>query len=90
MLDVGAGGLRDPQPVQCEQGDQRMLGRRAEPGGHEQRAELVAVQGGGVWLVVQAWPADVGGRGVLEEFFLHRVAVEPGDSAQLPGDGGAD
>ena len=27
VLDVGAGGLRDPQPVQGEQGDQRMLCR---------------------------------------------------------------
>ena len=33
MLDAGAGGLGDPQPVQGEQRDQRMLGRRAEPGG---------------------------------------------------------
>jgi hypothetical protein len=45
MLDAGAGRLRYPQPVQREQGDQRMLGRRAEPGGDQQGAELVAVQG---------------------------------------------
>ncbi|MGH3289095.1 MAG: hypothetical protein ACRDPD_31220 [Streptosporangiaceae bacterium] len=32
VLDVGAGGLGDPQPVQREQGDQRVLGRRAKPG----------------------------------------------------------
>ena len=31
LLDVGAGGLGDSQPVQREQGDQRMLGRRASP-----------------------------------------------------------
>jgi hypothetical protein len=31
LPDVGAGGLRDPQPVQREQGDQRMLGRRPQP-----------------------------------------------------------
>jgi hypothetical protein len=42
MLDIGAGSFGDPQPVQREQGDQRMLGRRAEPGGDQQRAELVA------------------------------------------------
>ena len=48
VLDVGAGGLRDPQPVQREQRDQRVLGRRAEPGGDQQRAELVAVQRDGV------------------------------------------
>ncbi len=46
VLDVGAGGLRHPQPVQREQGNQRMLKRRAEPGGDKQGAQLVAVQGG--------------------------------------------
>ena len=40
-------------------------------------------------LVVQPGPADVRGRGVLQEFFFDRVAVEPGDGAQPPGDGGA-
>jgi hypothetical protein len=43
MLDIGPSGLRDPQPVQREQRDQRMLDRRTEPGGNQQRAELVAV-----------------------------------------------
>jgi hypothetical protein len=43
VLDVGAGGFGDPQPVQREQGDQRMLCRRPEPGGDQQGAELVAV-----------------------------------------------
>jgi hypothetical protein len=65
LLDVSAGGLRDPQPVQREQRDQRMLERRPEPGGHQQRSHLVAVQGGGVGLVIQAGPPDVGGRGVV-------------------------
>ena len=31
VLDIGAGGLRYPQPVQREQRDQRVLERRAEP-----------------------------------------------------------
>jgi hypothetical protein len=31
VLDVSAGGLRYPEPVQREQGDQRMIGRRPEP-----------------------------------------------------------
>jgi hypothetical protein len=66
-----------------------MLGRRAEPGGDQQCAELVAVQRGRVRLVIQPGTADVGGRGVLEELFLDRVPVEPGDGAQPPGDGGA-
>ena len=48
VLDVGAGGLGDPQPVQREQGDQRMLGLWAEPGGDQERAEFVAVQRDGM------------------------------------------
>jgi hypothetical protein len=41
VLDIGAGSLGDPQAVERKQGDQRMLCRRAEPGGHQQGAELV-------------------------------------------------
>ena len=63
VLDISAGGLRYPQPVQREQRDQRMLGRRAEPGGHQQRAQFVAVQGGGMGLVIQPRPPDMRGRG---------------------------
>jgi hypothetical protein len=51
VLDVSANGLGDPQPVQREQRDQRMLEPRPEPGGYQQRAELVAVQGGGMRTV---------------------------------------
>ena len=61
LLDVGAGGLGDPQPVQREQRDQRMLTRRTEPGGDQQGAELVAVQDDGVGLVVHSRTANVGG-----------------------------
>jgi hypothetical protein len=39
-------------------------------GGNEQGAEHVAVQGGGVGLVVQPWPTDMHGRGVIKELFL--------------------
>jgi hypothetical protein len=60
-LDVGAGGFGDPQPVQGEQGDQGILGGRAEPGGDEQGTQLVAVQRGGVRFIVQPRPADVDG-----------------------------
>ena len=66
-----------------------MLKRRAGPGGDQQPAKLVAVQGGGVRLLVQPRPPDVGGRGVLEQAFFDGVRVEPGDGAQPPGDGGA-
>ena len=37
-------------------------------------------------LIVHPWAADMGGWGMLKEFFLDRVPVEPGDSAQPPGD----
>ena len=43
VLDVGTGGLGDPQPVQREQRDQRMLGWRPEPGRHQQRRVQAAV-----------------------------------------------
>jgi hypothetical protein len=59
MLDAGAGGLRDPQPVQREQRDQCMIAWRAEPGGDEERAELVAVQRDGMGLVVDPRTAHV-------------------------------
>jgi hypothetical protein len=48
LLDVGARGLGDPQPVQGEQRDQRVHGRQPEPGRHQQRAELIAIQGHGM------------------------------------------
>jgi hypothetical protein len=35
VLDVGAAGLGDPQAVQREQRDQRMLCQRPEPGGYQ-------------------------------------------------------
>jgi hypothetical protein len=88
VLDVGAGGLRDAQPVEGEQGDQGVLGGRAEPGGDQERAELVAVQSGGMGLLIQPGAADVRGRGMIKKLFLDRVLVEPGDGAQPPGDSG--
>jgi hypothetical protein len=66
-----------------------MLDRWAESRCDQERAELVAVQGDGMGLVVQPRTADVRGRGVLQEFFFDRVPVEPGDGAQPPRDGGA-
>ena len=44
VLDISAGGLRDPQPVQREQRDQRTIAWRPEPGRDLQGAEFVAVQ----------------------------------------------
>ena len=88
-LDIGAGGFGDAEPVESQQGDQRMLGGRAEPRGDQQSAELVAVQADGVRLIVQPGTADVGGRGVLQQLLLYRVPIEPGDRAQPAGDRGA-
>ncbi len=88
VLDVGTGGLRYPKPVEGEQGDQGVLGRRAEPGGDQEGADLVAVQSGGVRLVVQPRPPDVRGRRMVEEFLLDGVPVEPRDRGQAAGDGG--
>ena len=86
-FDVGAGGLGHPQPVQGEQGDQRVLGRGTEPGGGEQRADFVAVQAGGMGFVVDPRTADVHGRGVIEQVFLDRVPVQARDGRQPAGNG---
>jgi len=66
-----------------------MLGRRPEPGGHQQRAELVTVQRDGMRFIVQPRPPHVDSRGMLEELLFDRVLAGPGDGAQPPGDGGA-
>ena len=76
-------------PLSASKEIERVLGGRAEPGSDQEGAELVAVQGGGVRLIIQPRPAHVRGRGVVEELFLHGVLVETGDGAQPPGDGGA-
>ena len=88
VLDVSGGSLRHPQPVQGDQGNQRVLSRRSKTGGDEERAELVAIKGGDVRLIVQPRTADMGCRRVVQEFFLDGVLVEPGDGAQPPGHGG--
>ena len=87
VLDVRAGGLADPQPVQREQRDQRVPRWRAEPGSGQQRAGLVAVQRGGAGLAGDPGPPDAGGRGAIQELFSDRVLTEPADGGQPPGDG---
>jgi hypothetical protein len=59
----------------------------AQAGGDQQRAKLGAVQPDGMGLIIQARAADMRGPGMLQQLFLHRVPVEPGDRAQPPGDG---
>ena len=49
-----------------------MHGRAAEPGGHEQGADLVAVQADRVGLVIQPRTAHVRRRGVLERVLAKR------------------
>ncbi len=66
-LDVGARGLRHTQPVEGQQGDQRVLSRGPETGGDERGTELIAIQRRRVRLVVKSWPADVDGRGVIQQ-----------------------
>jgi hypothetical protein len=61
MLNVSASGLRDSQPVQREEGDQRMLTRRTEPGGDQKGAEFVAVQRDSVRLLVHPRATDMRG-----------------------------
>src|SRR5436190_11527786 len=76
-LDVGTGSFGHAQPVERQQGDQRMLGGLTEPGGNEQRTQLVAVQPGGYRLIIQPGTADMRGQGLIQQVFLHRVPVEP-------------
>jgi hypothetical protein len=55
----------------------------------QDRAELAVVQRSGVRVIIRPEPADMHGRGVLEELFPGRVLAGPGDGAQPPGDGDA-
>jgi len=66
-VDVGSQGFADTKPVDSQQRDRGVLGWAAESGGHEQGADLVAVESGGVGLVVEAGTADVDGRGAVQE-----------------------
>ena len=53
-VDVSPGRLRHAEALEGEQRDQGVLGCRTEAGGDEERPDLVAVQTGGVGLVVDA------------------------------------
>jgi hypothetical protein len=58
-FDVCAGRFGDPQAVDAQQTDQRVVAVPCETGRDEQRADFVAVESGGVRFVVQAGPADM-------------------------------
>ncbi len=69
-LDLRADRLRHPQSVQRQQRDQGVLSGRAEAGGDEERADLVAGQADGVGLVVDPGPAGYGLRANGDEAFF--------------------
>ena len=58
-LDVGANGFRYTEAVQGEERDEGVLGRCAEARSHQERADLVTVEGDGVGFVVEPRPADM-------------------------------
>lgn len=65
-----------------------VLGRGAELGGDEHGADFIAVQAGGMGLVVDPRPPHVHGRGAIEQVFLDRVPVQARDGGQPAGDRG--
>lgn len=83
-FDVGAERLEHARTIDGQKRDRRVLPRRGETGSDEQRTHLIAIQAGGVGLVVEPWTADVDGGRALEEPLLFRVPVEVGDGAQPP------
>jgi hypothetical protein len=62
VLDVGADGLRDTQPVEGEQADQRVIPATGQPRGDQHGADLVAIQASDAGLVVQARSTHMGRR----------------------------
>ena len=63
-----------------------VLLRSAESGSDEHGSDLVAVQAGGVRLVVEAWSTNVHRRRNRNESFFFGVPVEACDRAQPPSD----
>ena len=59
-----------------------MLGRRCKAGCDEQRADLVAVQSGGVGLIVESRSANMRARRPLKQALLLGVPVEARHRAQ--------
>jgi hypothetical protein len=81
-FDVGAERFGDSQPVDGQQRDERVLARRGQSRGDEQRTDLVAVQTGGVGLVVEARAPNMSRGRPLQQAFLLGVAVEARHRAQ--------
>jgi len=81
-FDVCADRFGDAEAVQGEERHQRVVAWRRQAGGDQDGAELVAVEVGDMGLVVDAWPADVHRRGMLDDTLLLGVPAEPDDRAQ--------
>jgi len=54
-------------------GNQRLLKWRAEPGGNEYGARLIATQSSGLRLLATAGPAGMDGRAVIQELSFDRA-----------------
>ncbi len=52
-FDVSAGRFGDPQPIEAQQAEQRVVACTGESGSDEHRADFVAVKAGRVRLVVE-------------------------------------
>ncbi len=87
-FNVGADGLRHPQPVEDKQRDQGMVAGARQSGCHQQGTHLVAVEASGMGLVVEAGTTHVYARRVCNQALLLGVAIAAGHGAQAPGDGG--
>ena len=85
-FDVGTERFGDSEAVDRQQADEGVLPRRGQPSSHEEGADLVAIQAGGMRLVVQSGPADMGRRRPLEQALLFGVAVETRDRAEATSD----
>ena len=75
-FDVGTDRFRHPQPVQRQQRDQGVIASAGEPGRDQHRADLVAVQAGGVGLVVEPRSTHMHRRRAIEQTFFDRVPVQ--------------
>jgi len=63
-----------------------VLGGCSESGSHKESSDFVAVEPGGMRLVVEARPANMDRWRVIEKLLFDGIAVEAGDSAQAPSD----
>jgi len=88
VLDVSPNGFRDPQPVESQQAEQGVIPGAGQPRSHQHGADLVAVQAGGVGLVVQLGAPHVGRWRDPDQAFLFGVRLEAGHCAQPAGDRG--